>query len=112
MRVAMALDNTGSMGQDGKIAALRTAASNLVDQLSALAKNPGDVYISIVPFEGRQRRFHQLQSELDRLDRLGRRQRNRRLHQPQQPWRLHRHRLDAGEPQYMDRLRDRPDPAL
>jgi Flp pilus assembly protein TadG len=50
MRVAMALDNTGSMAQDGKIAALRTAASSLVDQLSALAKNPGDVYISIVPF--------------------------------------------------------------
>ena len=38
MRVAMALDNTGSMGQDGKIGALRTAASSLVDQLSALAK--------------------------------------------------------------------------
>jgi Flp pilus assembly protein TadG len=50
MRVAMALDNTGSMAQSGKIAALRTAASNLVDQLSALAKNPGDVYISVVPF--------------------------------------------------------------
>ena len=50
MRVAMALDNTGSMAQAGKIAALRTAASNLVDQLSTLAKNSGDVYISIVPF--------------------------------------------------------------
>jgi Flp pilus assembly protein TadG len=50
MRVAMALDNTGSMGQDGKIGALRTAASSLIDQLSALAKNPGDVYVSIVPF--------------------------------------------------------------
>jgi Flp pilus assembly protein TadG len=50
MRVAMALDNTGSMAMDGKIGALRTAASNLIDQLSALAKNPGDVYVSIVPF--------------------------------------------------------------
>jgi Flp pilus assembly protein TadG len=50
MRVAMALDNTGSMASDGKIAALRTAASNLVDQLSALAKTPGDVYISVIPF--------------------------------------------------------------
>ena len=50
MRVAMALDNTGSMAADGKIGALRTAASSLIDQLSALAKNPGDVYISIVPF--------------------------------------------------------------
>jgi Flp pilus assembly protein TadG len=50
LRVAMALDNTGSMAQDGKIGALRTAASSLIDQLSALAKNPGDVYVSIVPF--------------------------------------------------------------
>jgi Flp pilus assembly protein TadG len=50
LRVAMALDNTGSMADNGKIAALRTAASNLVDQLSTLAKNPGDVYISVVPF--------------------------------------------------------------
>ncbi|QPF82273.1 pilus assembly protein [Bradyrhizobium genosp. L] len=50
MRVAMALDNTGSMADNGKIAALRTAASNLVDQLSGLAKNPGDVYISVTPF--------------------------------------------------------------
>jgi Flp pilus assembly protein TadG len=50
MRVALALDNTGSMADDGKIAALRTAASNLVDQLSALAKNNGDVYISVIPF--------------------------------------------------------------
>jgi len=50
MRVAMALDNTGSMADDGKIAALRTAATNLVNQLSALAANNGDVYISIVPF--------------------------------------------------------------
>ena len=50
MRVAMALDNTGSMAQSGKIGALRTAASNLIDQLSALAKNPGDVYVSVVPF--------------------------------------------------------------
>jgi Flp pilus assembly protein TadG len=50
MRVAMALDNTGSMAFDGKIAALRTSAASLVDQLSALAKNPGDVYISVIPF--------------------------------------------------------------
>jgi Flp pilus assembly protein TadG len=50
MRVAMALDNTGSMAQDGKIGALQTASKNLIDQLSALAKTPGDVYISVVPF--------------------------------------------------------------
>lgn len=50
MRVAMVLDNTGSMADDGKMAAMQTAAKNLVDQLSALAKTDGDVYISIVPF--------------------------------------------------------------
>lgn len=50
MRVAMALDNTGSMGQDGKMPALQQAAKALVDQLSPLAKTPGDIYISLVPF--------------------------------------------------------------
>ena len=53
MRVALALDNTGSMSADNKIGALKNAVAGtggLIDQLSALAKNPGDVYISIVPF--------------------------------------------------------------
>jgi Flp pilus assembly protein TadG len=50
LRVAMALDNTGSMADDGKIGALQTASKNLIDQLSASAASNGDVYISIVPF--------------------------------------------------------------
>ena len=50
LRVAMALDNTGSMGSAGKIGALQTASKNLIDQLAASAANNGDVYISIVPF--------------------------------------------------------------
>ena len=53
MRVALALDNTGSMAQDGKITALRNAVAGsggLIDQLSGLAKNNGDVYISVIPF--------------------------------------------------------------
>lgn len=50
LRVALALDNTGSMANSGKIDALKTAAKNLVDQLSTAGKNPGDVYVSIVPF--------------------------------------------------------------
>src|ERR1700733_7140073 len=53
MRVALALDNTGSMNDNGKIAALRNAVAGtggLIDQLSALAKNDGDVYISVIPF--------------------------------------------------------------
>lgn len=50
MRVAMVLDNTGSMADDGKMPAMQTAAKSLIDQLSGLAKNPGDIYISVVPF--------------------------------------------------------------
>jgi Flp pilus assembly protein TadG len=50
MRVAMVLDNTGSMKDDGKMPAMQTAAKSLIDQLKVLAKNPGDIYISVVPF--------------------------------------------------------------
>ena len=50
MRVAMVLDVTGSMKNDGKMPAMQTAAKALVDQLSALQKDPGDIYISLVPF--------------------------------------------------------------
>jgi len=50
MRVAMALDNTGSMASSGKMTALKTAAKSLIDQLEAATRTNGDVYISIVPF--------------------------------------------------------------
>jgi len=50
LRVALALDNTGSMADNGKIGALQTASKNLIDQLSASARSAGDVYVSIVPF--------------------------------------------------------------
>jgi Flp pilus assembly protein TadG len=50
LRVALALDNTGSMADNGKIAALKTAANNLLAQLKTAAVNNGDVYVSIVPF--------------------------------------------------------------
>lgn len=50
LRVALALDNTGSMSSSGKMTALKTAAKNLIDQLRSSANNPGDVYISIIPF--------------------------------------------------------------
>ncbi|HET7850956.1 MAG TPA: TadE/TadG family type IV pilus assembly protein [Pseudolabrys sp.] len=50
LRVALVLDNTGSMADDGKIDALKTATSNLLDQLKAAATDPGDVYVSIIPF--------------------------------------------------------------
>lgn len=51
LRVAMVLDNTGSMAQSGKMAALQTAANNFLSQLNAAASTNGDVYVSIVPFD-------------------------------------------------------------
>ena len=50
MRVAMVLDNTGSMAQNGKMAAMQTAAKDMIDTLSSYNKQTGDVYISIIPF--------------------------------------------------------------
>ena len=50
MRVAMALDNTGSMATSNKMSALQSAAKDLIDKLMATAAANGDVYISIVPF--------------------------------------------------------------
>ena len=49
-RVALVLDNTGSMKDDGKMTALKTASKNLLDKLKAAAIQNGDVYVSIVPF--------------------------------------------------------------
>ena len=50
LRVALALDVTGSMGYDGKLPALQTAAKNLLKHLKTAAIADGDVYVSIVPF--------------------------------------------------------------
>ena len=50
LRVALVLDNTGSMNDAGKIGALKTASHNLLTQLQAAAVHPEDVYVSIVPF--------------------------------------------------------------
>jgi Flp pilus assembly protein TadG len=50
LRVALVLDNTGSMADDGKMPALITATKNLLTQLKTAAVNNGDVYVSIVPF--------------------------------------------------------------
>jgi Flp pilus assembly protein TadG len=57
LRVALVLDNTGSMSETGanstvtKMAALKTASHDLLTQLNAAASNtPDNVYVSIVPF--------------------------------------------------------------
>ncbi|WP_424630999.1 pilus assembly protein TadG-related protein [Bradyrhizobium sp. SYSU BS000235] len=50
LRVAMGLDITGSMNDDGKLDAMKTAAKQLVDTLKSTAKSKDDVYLSIIPF--------------------------------------------------------------
>ncbi len=50
MRVAMVLDNTGSMDQNGKMPAMQKAATDMITTLSGYNKQDGDVYISIIPF--------------------------------------------------------------
>ncbi len=50
MRVALVLDNTGSMDSNNKMTKMQSAAKDLVDKLATLNKVDGDVYVSIVPF--------------------------------------------------------------
>ncbi|MDO8877815.1 MAG: pilus assembly protein [Pseudolabrys sp.] len=50
LRVALALDNTGSMASDGKMSALKAATKSLLTQLKDAAAQNGDVYVSIIPF--------------------------------------------------------------
>jgi Flp pilus assembly protein TadG len=50
LQVALALDNTGSMADNGKMTALKTATHQLLTQLQGAATNPGDVQVAIVPF--------------------------------------------------------------
>ena len=50
LRVALVLDNTGSMADDGKMAALQSATKGLLTQLQGAVNIAGDVYVSIIPF--------------------------------------------------------------
>jgi Flp pilus assembly protein TadG len=50
LRVALVLDNTGSMADANKMPNLKTAAKNLLTQLKNAAGQNGDVYVSIIPF--------------------------------------------------------------
>jgi Flp pilus assembly protein TadG len=49
-RVALVLDNTGSMSSNGKMDALKSAATDMITKLASFNSVTGDVYISIVPF--------------------------------------------------------------
>jgi Flp pilus assembly protein TadG len=73
LRVALALDTTGSMASAGKIAALKTATKSLLTMLQNSASKPGDVYVSIIPFSKDVNvGLVQRQCQLARLDRMGR----------------------------------------
>jgi Flp pilus assembly protein TadG len=50
VEVALALDNTGSMGQQNKLAQLKIAANLLLDNLQAATVKAGDTKVAIVPF--------------------------------------------------------------
>ena len=50
LRVALVLDKTGSMADDGKMTALKSATKSLLTQLKSAASTDGDVYVSIIPF--------------------------------------------------------------
>lgn len=50
MRIAMALDVTGSMASSNKMTEMKKAAKSLIDTLSSASRMTEDVYVSIVPF--------------------------------------------------------------
>jgi len=50
LELALALDNTGSMAQLGKIDALKTATHSLIDTLKEASKKKDDIKVAIVPF--------------------------------------------------------------
>jgi Mg-chelatase subunit ChlD len=50
LNLALVLDNTGSMAQNNKMTALKTAAHNLLTTLKNAAKTEGDVRVAIIPF--------------------------------------------------------------
>jgi Flp pilus assembly protein TadG len=50
VEIALALDNTGSMAQQGKMTQLKIAAHSLLDTLQAAVTTPGDAKVAIIPF--------------------------------------------------------------
>jgi hypothetical protein len=50
LRVALALDTTGSMDNSNKMNALKTATKDLLDKFKDAVVNNGDIYVSIIPF--------------------------------------------------------------
>ncbi|MDQ2080142.1 pilus assembly protein TadG-related protein [Xanthobacteraceae bacterium Astr-EGSB] len=50
LRVALVLDNTGSMDQSNKLSKLKNATKDLLTTLQSAATTSADVYVSIIPF--------------------------------------------------------------
>ena len=50
LEIALALDNTGSMAEQGKLDALKLAVNNLIDTLQKTSKKKDDIRVAIVPF--------------------------------------------------------------
>ncbi len=115
LRVALVLDNTGSMADDGKMPALitREQVGRLLTQLKAAAVNTGDVYVSIVLLvKDVNVGAKKLRGDPDRLDRLGSRQRELQqkvdlttLDQCSCPAGCGETKWTGGQPQYLERLR-------
>ena len=72
MRVAMVLDNTGSMATNGKMAALQKAASDMIDT-AGRAQQDGRrrLHFNHSVRQGRQRRYRERRRVVDQLDELG-----------------------------------------
>jgi Flp pilus assembly protein TadG len=51
LELALVLDNTGSMGNNGKLTQLKSASKNLLTTLQTAAKQLGDVKVAIIPFD-------------------------------------------------------------
>jgi len=51
LNLALALDNTGSMASNNKMTELKKAAHTLLTTLKNAEKTPGDIKISIIPFD-------------------------------------------------------------
>jgi len=51
LNLALALDNTGSMSSNNKMTELKKAAHTLLTTLKSAEKTPGDIKISIIPFD-------------------------------------------------------------
>ena len=90
LRVALVLDNTGSMAQDNKMTALKNASQNLLTQLQNAATGADDVYVSIVPFN-KDVNFgaSNYDQAMAALGSVGRRQRHVQQHELPQPKHLH-----------------------